>query len=105
MAKFCSTCGKDVHEEAVICTGCGCEVAKPQNNKDASWVATLLFCLFLGGLGAHRFYTKHTGTAILQLILTLSFFGLLISGPWTLIDFIMILTNNFKTKDGRDLAK
>ena len=30
--KFCSTCGKEIHDEAVICVGCGCKIkeAVPQ---------------------------------------------------------------------------
>ena len=35
--KFCSKCGKELADEAVICVGCGCEVQQekqaPSNNK------------------------------------------------------------------------
>ena len=27
--KYCSKCGKELIDEAIICTGCGCAVAKP----------------------------------------------------------------------------
>jgi TM2 domain-containing membrane protein YozV len=64
-----------------------------------SWIATLLLCFFLGGLGVHRFYTGKIGTGILQL-LTLG--GL---GVWVLIDFIMIAVGAFKDKQGNALAK
>ena len=64
------------------------------NNK---WLVTLLLCLFLGGLGVHRFYNGKTGTGILQLI-TLGGCGV-----WTLIDLIMIITGNFTDKDGNQL--
>lgn len=107
MTKFCSKCGKEIDDEAVICTGCGCEVGRSKCKMpgDADWLATLLFCLFLGGLGVHRFYTKHIGTGIIQLLLTLSIVGAVITGPWVLIDLIMIVTDNFKTYDGRNLVK
>lgn len=31
--KFCSKCGNEIHDEAVICTKCGCSVA-PTNNQN-----------------------------------------------------------------------
>lgn len=61
---------------------------------EKEWIVTLLLCLFLGGVGAHRFYAGKVGTGILQLI-TLGGCGI-----WTLIDLIMILTEKFKDKDG-----
>ena len=30
--KFCSKCGKELVDEAVVCTHCGCAVATVQNN-------------------------------------------------------------------------
>lgn len=61
---------------------------------EKNWLVTLLLCLFLGGIGVHRFYAGKIGTGILQLI-TLGGCGI-----WTIIDFIMILTGSFKDKDG-----
>ncbi|MEJ6008658.1 TM2 domain-containing protein [Novosphingobium aquae] len=59
------------------------------NDKPSTGVAYLL-CLFLGPLGAHRFYLGATGTGIVMLILSLTFFGLIISGPWAFIDLFLI---------------
>ena len=64
---------------------------------DKNWLATLLFCLFLGGIGVHRFYVGKVGTGILQLI-TLGGCGI-----WTLIDLIMIITGSFTDKDGNKI--
>lgn len=63
-------------------------------NSDKSFVAAILLCFFLGALGVHRFYTGKIGTGILQLI-TFGGFGI-----WVLIDLIMIVTGNFKDKQG-----
>lgn len=61
---------------------------------EKGFVATLLLCFFLGGLGIHRFYVGKIGTGILQL-LTLGGLGI-----WALIDFIMIAVGSFRDKDG-----
>lgn len=63
-----------------------------KSNKE--WLVTLLLSLFLGTIGVHRFYVGKIGTGVLQLI-TLGGCGV-----WTLIDIIMIVTGNFKDKDG-----
>jgi hypothetical protein len=54
----------------------------------------ILLVMFLGFLGVHRFYVGKVGTGILMLI-TLGGVGI-----WALIDFIMILNNNFKDNNG-----
>ena len=63
-----------------------------------SGIVALLICLFLGPLGAHRFYVGKIGTGILQLV-TLG--GL---GVWALIDLIMIAMGKFTDSDGWALS-
>ncbi len=108
--KFCKHCGGNIPADAVVCTICGRQVeefhqaataAQPQiiiNNDNTNtnvnaggmgrpkskWVA-LLLCLFLGGLGAHKFYEGKIGMGILYLF-TAGLFGI-----GALIDFIMLL--------------
>jgi TM2 domain-containing membrane protein YozV len=52
-------------------------------------------CFFIGVFGAHRFYVGKVGTGLLQL-LTLGGLGI-----WWLADLIMILTGQFRDKEGQ----
>ena len=68
-----------------------------QTEKD--WLVALLLCLFLGGIGAHRFYAGKTGSGILY-ILTAGVFGI-----GVLVDLIKIITGKFTDKDGNPIQK
>ena len=99
---FCIECGKEVNVKAVVCINCGAPLNKSSNNLpagDKEWLIAMILCWFLGILGMHRFYTGHMGIGIIQL-LTLGGCGI-----WTLIDFIMIASGNFKDSDGQLLKK
>lgn len=67
-------------------------------------IALLLVATF-GAFGAHRFYVGKKGTAIAQLVLTISIIGLVVSGIWALVDFIIVLMGEFQDKDRRVLAE
>lgn len=99
--KFCQHCGKPIDKECVICPVCGKQVAEIKaeqpsiviNNTNQNtnrninknirvgsgrpknkWVAFFL-CLFLGFLGAHRFYEGRIGTGLIWLC-TFGLFGI-----------------------------
>lgn len=59
-----------------------------------SWIAALLLCIFLGGIGIHRFYVGKVGTGILYLLTG----GL--CGIGVLVDLIQIACGNFKDNMG-----
>jgi TM2 domain-containing membrane protein YozV len=56
----------------------------------------ILLALFLGGLGAHRFYLGKTGTAILMIFLSISIIGIPVSAIWALVDVFLIATDKLK---------
>lgn len=105
--KYCKFCGEKIPEDAVMCTHCGRQVevlkstqpnvvinnANTNVNKNINsgrggaknkWVS-LLLCIFLGFLGAHKFYE---GKILLGLVylFTMGFFGL-----GVFIDFFVLL--------------
>ncbi|MHA7819120.1 MAG: TM2 domain-containing protein [Erythrobacter sp.] len=62
---------------------------KFEANRKSVGVAYLLWIL-LGGFGVHRFYTGHTKSAVVQLLLLISFVGWIVLFPWLLIDLFLI---------------
>jgi TM2 domain-containing membrane protein YozV len=64
----------------------------------------LLLGIFLGIFGVHRFYVMKIGTGMVQLLLTLSIIGLVVSSWWAIIDWIMIAAGTFEDKQGRPLT-
>lgn len=72
---------------------------KNSSDKDSSkggksQLIALLLCIFLGGIGIHRFYLGYTGMGILYLLTG----GL--CGIGVIVDFIRIITGNLKPKRG-----
>ena len=85
----------------------GYPTAQPQYDQygrpmsDKSKVVAGVLGIALGGFGAGRFYTGHTGIAVAQLIVTLVTCGL--GHFWGLVDGIMILVNGGTDAQGRVL--
>jgi TM2 domain-containing membrane protein YozV len=69
----------------------------PTQISKKSNMAALLLCIFLGALGAHRFYVGKMGTGLLMLI-TLGGFGI-----WNLFDLIIISCQDFRDIEGKRL--
>ncbi len=105
---FCTSCGNIIKREAEICPKCGVRQQKKgfsgtsNTGEGKPWLTTLLLCIFLGWLGAHRFYTGHIISGICQIPLVW-FFGAGVI--WWLVDLILILCGNFKDADGNLLVR
>lgn len=107
--KFCKECGERIAAKAEICPKCGCRVEAPaapqivinntneNHNQNVNQMAAMMgvrarnkwisffLCLFLGFLGAHKFYEGKTGMGILYLF-TFGLFGI----GW-IVDLIALL--------------
>ncbi len=102
--KFCSNCGAVIDIKAEICPKCGVRQAPAPGNSNGAvsfgenrWLISLLLCWFLGFLGIHRFYNGHMVIGVLQLLTAGG------CGIWVIIDFILLITGNFKDAQGNIL--
>ncbi|RSU91496.1 TM2 domain-containing protein [Sphingomonas koreensis] len=96
--KFCFGCGAPMHMDAPACPKCGA----PQTSAKAgekSRVAAILLALFLGGLGAHKFYLNRPGWGVLYLIFCWTFIPALIAFVEMII-YICMSDQDFKAKYG-----
>ena len=51
---FCRGCGREIHQSAASCPGCGARQQAARQGKSKATAGVL--ALRLGGLGIHRFY-------------------------------------------------
>ena len=102
--KYCTNCGRAIQPGEFrsangTCGECAAKAhsASMQSSQysDRDWLVTLLFSIFLGYLGIHRFYVGKIGTGILWLLTG----GCL--GVGALVDIIMIATENFTDDNNR----
>ena len=78
--KLCGACGEPIKIMAEICPKCGVRQRNP-----ISKAALLLFTFFLGGIGAHKFYTGRYWQGVLYIL----FCWTGIPGLIALIEFII----------------
>ena len=72
--------------------------ATNSSTSDKGKTTAILLCLFLGGIGVHRFYLGYTMYGVIQL-LTLGGLGI-----WALIDLVRLITGSLKDHEGKDLS-
>ena len=97
--KYCTHCGHEVNEDAVVCMNCGCAVGQKAahkakgnlNGQDKVLMAVL--CFFFGGLGIHNFMMGDTNRGILRILLTLVVgLGYILA----IVDLVRILTDSYE---------
>ena len=60
------------------------------NEEKKNLAVTYVLWGFVGWFGAHRFYLGETGTAVAQLILTLTLVGAIVTFVWLIVDAVII---------------
>ena len=85
--KYCSKCGQEIHDEAIICVHCSCETGHINANRDvyrSTYTQTEL-----GVISQLSSYEKTSGIvwiiiAVIQLIIGIYFWWILIMGVWNI---------------------
>lgn len=93
---FCRGCGKKIHSSAVTCPGCGAP-QKQVYSGSKSKTSAILLSLFLGGLGAHKFYLGESGKGILYILFCWTFIPSILA-LISLIRFICMSDDDFNAK-------
>ena len=107
---FCSNCGKELSCDVKFCQYCGYQVGEVVKNdkpqvvyvqqveKPKSQFIAVVLCLFLGGFGFHDFYMKHSGRAILKILIAVFlgwiYIGLIINFVWCMLDLVAIIVKS-----------
>lgn len=55
-------------------------------NRGKNMFVAYILWYFLGLFGGHRFYMGKTGTAVTQLILSITVIGMIVTGIWWIVD-------------------
>lgn len=80
---YCRKCGAEIDDEAVVCPKCGVPQEKNNNGSgingagreyyDKNRTTAAILAIFLGGIGAHKFYMGYNKEGVVQLLLSLLF--------------------------------
>jgi TM2 domain-containing membrane protein YozV len=85
----CLDCGKQISDSAPSCLHCGrpyrtkAKLQAQFDGKEKSKMVAGLLAIFLGGIGAHKFYMNQLGYGILWIFLTVITLGL-----WMIVSFL-----------------
>ena len=105
---FCSNCGKEIDDKAVVCIHCGCATPNTAQQKpNKSMLCAVILWLLLGGIGADRFYLGDTSGGIIMLLCLIFcwlVFPAIVLCIWWIVDIFLLVTGNLKPKDGSQLV-
>ena len=99
---YCSDCGNQVSDQAASCPKCGFPLqssrSKPTTIKLLKSRSLAVFlALFLGGIGAHKFYVDKPGVGLLYLLFCWTFLPVLF-GFIEAIQYLLMTNEIFQQK-------
>ena len=89
-AIICPDCGKKISDSADACLFCGCRIARRYEPARKNRSMAIILALFLGGLGAHKFYLNRPGWGVLYLL----FCWTLVPAVVSFVEALLYLTSN-----------
>lgn len=100
---ICPYCKAEIDDDAKKCKNCGEWVNKTKDFPKREFGKTIAFAFFFGVFGVHRFHTGYKKIGTIQLILTITLLGILVSGVWAFVDLVSISLNKYKDSLNRSL--
>jgi TM2 domain-containing membrane protein YozV len=70
---YCRDCGSVIQSRAEICPKCGVRQRMVPNAAGRNRSSAGILAIFLGGIGAHKFYLGQTGAGIVYLLFCWTF--------------------------------
>lgn len=96
--KHCLKCAEKIFKEAEICPKCGVRQAQLRGKKNKLTAAAL--AIFLGMLGAHKFYLRKTTWGLLYLLGAIVAVGIFITIPVSIFEGLSYLLMSQEEFDG-----
>ncbi len=90
-----------IHSAPHLATG---ETVASAGRSSKSLLVMLVLCTILSLLGTHQFYAGHIFRGLLMLVFTVMGRGLMITVPWTILDWVLIVTGQFHDRHDNRVA-
>ena len=102
---FCCKCGARTLPHQVTCLNCGQNLASQMIESDRNMYVAAILAFLLGAFGIHDFYLGYTSRDVIKIVLTLLVVTSFISGIWSIVDLVLILTGKMGDSKGLPLKK
>ena len=112
---FCTNCGWDPKLGNSFCCKCGARtlphqvtclnLASQMIESDRNMYIAAILAFLLGAFGIHDFYLGYTSRGVIKIVLTLLVATSFISGIWSIVDLVLILTGKMGDSKGLPLKK
>ena len=102
---FCCKCGARTLPHQVTCLNCRQNLASQMIESDRNMYIAAILAFLLGAFGIHDFYLGYTSRGVIKIVLTVLVATSFISGIWSIVDLVLILTGKMGDSKGLPLKK